>query len=111
MSFPTFEASFLAARQGRQSRAHHRCFPNTVNRGVNKPRPHRLNYPLSPTDSAQEPFSRAPFAWRVGDTSLGNVDETTGNTTTYTSSGQPSVNTIYVSDADGRSGQIRVEQL
>jgi len=59
MSFPTFEASFLAARQGRQSRAHHRCFPNSVNRSVTKPRPHPFRYPLSPTDCAQEPFFRS----------------------------------------------------
>jgi hypothetical protein len=55
-------------------------------------------------------FSRAPYAWRVGDTTFGNVGETTGNTTTYTSFRQ-GVNAIYVTDADGRNGQISVEQL
>ena len=42
MSFPSFEASSGrgstgVAWEGHQSRAHHRCFPDAVNRGVTNP--------------------------------------------------------------------------
>lgn len=51
----------------------------------------------------------APFAWRVGDSSYGNVGAS-GNPVVYTSS-RAGANTVYVTDRDGRQGQITIVQL
>lgn len=55
-------------------------------------------------------YSRAPYSWRVGDNSYGDVRPTNTATNTYTSFRRGS-NTIYVRDADGRQGVVMVEQL
>lgn len=58
-------------------------------------------------------LSRAPYAWRVGDPSYGTltypVTYEVSVTNIYTAV-RTGVNTIYVTDADGRSGQINVER-
>ena len=52
------------AGDGHQSRAHHRRFTNTRNRGVHKPRSPHQSYRVSPTEGAREPFQRRPATER-----------------------------------------------
>lgn len=50
-----------------------------------------------------------PYSWRVGDSTYGNVGAT-GNPIIYTST-RAGANTVYVTDRDGRQGQISIVQL
>lgn len=58
-------------------------------------------------------YSRPPYSWRVGDPTYGGLSYSTtydkGATNIYTSV-RTGINTIYVTDIDGRRGQINVEQ-
>ena len=51
----------------------------------------------------------SPYSWSVGDSSYGVLDGSTAATTVYTSR-RVGVNTIYVVDANGATGQINIEQ-
>jgi hypothetical protein len=74
MSSPTFKASSRVARQGHKSRVNHRCFPNTVNRGVNKLRQPRLYYPFVTHRLCQTAIL---FFWGLRGSSRGALDTRT----------------------------------